>query len=100
VYTFLHHIHLLIPFLPSPPTGANLSTPCRTYSALIFSNFVEERKKRNMTFALFHIVWGKGSNILTSEDKHDISFMRIELLLSSAHFINVLSHVLEFLRWG
>jgi hypothetical protein len=51
---YLHHIHPPIPFphkLP-PPTGTNLPLPPdRTYSTLLFCNFVEEKKEK-MTFLL------------------------------------------------
>jgi hypothetical protein len=43
---YLHHIHLLthFPHLLPPPTGTNPSPHCRTCSALLFSDFVKEKK--------------------------------------------------------
>jgi hypothetical protein len=47
----LHHIHPLTLFPPHLPTTVTPPTPGWTYSTLLFSNFVEEkRKKRTFLF--------------------------------------------------
>jgi hypothetical protein len=54
---FLHHMHPPTPFPHHslPPTGTNLSSPCRTCSALLFSDFVEFIKRKKLTFFWFEI---------------------------------------------
>jgi tellurite resistance protein TehA-like permease len=55
---FLHHIHPPSAFLGHlpHPTGTTLSPPCSTCSALLFSDFVEEKGKKNKRyFCLFEI---------------------------------------------
>jgi hypothetical protein len=47
---FLHLIHLLTPFPQHiPPTGANPPFLGRTCFTLLFSNFIEEKKRNEKT---------------------------------------------------
>jgi hypothetical protein len=59
IHIVLHHIHPPTPF-PCLPHWCQ-PPPCRTFSALLFSNFVEKKIKRKKKIMMFLLVWDKDS---------------------------------------